>query len=143
MNGSRFAVVAARFNEPVVAKLVEGAEAFFAREGLDHELVWVPGAFELPLVAKTLADTGKYSAVVCLGAVIRGETAHFDFVATEAATGIMKAGLKTGIPILFGVLTTDTIEQAMDRAGGRHGNKGWDSAAAAVEMADVLKAAAL
>src|SRR5262249_43956326 len=101
-------------------------------------VTWVPGAFELPLAARTAAATGRYAAVVCLGAVVRGETAHFEYVAGEAARGIMDAGLQTGVPILFGVLTTDTIDQAMDRAGGSHGNKGWDAARAALEMVKVL-----
>lgn len=134
----RYAIVAARFNETVVSKLVEGAVSFFDEAKVEHELTWVPGAFELPLVARALAASGRFDAVVCLGAVIRGETAHFDFVAGESARGIMDVGLATGIPIVFGVLTTDTLEQAMDRAGGRHGNKGWDCAGSAVETASVL-----
>lgn len=134
----RYAIVAARFNETVVSKLVDGAVGLFQKEGVDHELTWVPGAFELPLVARSLATSGRFSAVVCLGAVIRGETSHFDFVAGESARGIMEVGLSTGVPVIFGVLTTETLEQAMDRAGGRHGNKGWDSAAAAIETAAVL-----
>jgi 6,7-dimethyl-8-ribityllumazine synthase len=100
--------------------------------------VWVPGAFELPLVAERLASSGGYDAVICLGAVIRGETAHFDYVAGECARGIREASTRTGIPIMFGVLTTETFDQAMDRAGGKHGNKGWDAAMAAMETADVL-----
>jgi len=134
----RYAIVAARFNETVVTKLVEGAVSLFDKEKVEHELTWVPGAFELPLTARSLATSGRFSAVVCLGAVIRGETSHFDFVAGESARGIMDVGLSTGVPVIFGVLTTDTLEQAMDRAGGRHGNKGWDSAAAAIETAAVL-----
>jgi len=139
--GRRFAVVASRFNDVVVNKLVEGAESCLRKHGIaddDLDLVWVPGAFELPLVAKRLAASGSYDAVICLGAVVRGETAHFGFVAGEAARGITQAGLDTGVPVLFGVLTTDTFEQAMDRAGGKHGNKGWDAAMAAMETADVL-----
>ena len=135
----RYAIVAARFNQAVVSKLVDGAVDLFQKEGVDYELTWVPGAFELPLVARSLANSGRFSAVVCLGAVIRGETAHFDFVAGESARGIMEVGLSTGVPVIFGVLTTETLEQAMDRAGGRHGNKGWDSAAAAMETAAVLE----
>ena len=135
--GRRFAVVAASFNEVVVSKLVEGALASFRSHGIaedDLMVAWVPGAFELPLVARRLAECGRYDAVVCLGAVIRGETPHFDFVAGEAARGIQDVGLATGVPVLFGVLTTDTMAQGLDRAGGKHGNKGWDSAMAAMQM---------
>lgn len=135
---TRFAIVAARFNGTVVAKLVEGATGRFGKEGIECDLVWVPGAFELPLAAKSMAETGKYAAVVCLGAVIRGETPHFDLVAGETARGIMRVGLDSGIPVIFGVLTTDTVDQAEDRAGGEHGNKGWDAAAAAIEMSQAL-----
>ncbi len=140
--GRRFAIVVSRFNEVVTAKLLEGALDGFrghevAEDGLD--VAWVPGAFELPLVARRLAGAGGYDAVVCLGAVIRGETTHFDHVAQQAAAGIRAAGLETGVPVIFGVLTTDTFEQAMDRAGGRHGNRGWDSAMAAMEMASLLE----
>jgi len=136
-----FAVIAATFNEMIVQPLVDGATASFEAAGVAPdrvEVTWVPGAFELPLAARTAAASGRYAAVVCLGAVVRGETAHFDYVAGEAARGIMDAGLQTGVPILFGVLTTDTIDQAMDRAGGAHGNKGWDAARAALEMVRML-----
>jgi 6,7-dimethyl-8-ribityllumazine synthase len=139
--GRRFAVVASRFNDVVVQKLVDGAVSCLRKHGIgedDLDLVWVPGAFELPIAAKRLASSGGYDAVICLGAVIRGETAHFDFVAGEAARGIAQASLDTGVPVIFGVLTTETFEQAMDRAGGKHGNKGWDAAMAAMETADVL-----
>ena len=139
--GRRFAVVAARFNEIVVDKLVDGALACFRAHGLaedDLVVAWSPGAFELPLLARRLAESGLYDAVVCLGAVVRGETAHFDYVAAEAARGIQKAALETGVPVMFGVLTTETMEQALDRAGGKHGNKGWDSAMAAMQKASVL-----
>lgn len=140
--GRRFAVVVSRFNELVTAKLLDGALDGFrdhgvAEEGLD--VAWVPGAFELPLVARRMAAAGGYDAVVCLGAVIRGETAHFDHVAGQAAAGIRAVGLETGVPVIFGVLTTDTFEQAMDRAGGKHGNRGWDAAVAAMEMASLLE----
>jgi 6,7-dimethyl-8-ribityllumazine synthase len=141
-DGRRFAVVAARFNEVVVRKLVDGAlDAFRARGAGDEDvdLVWVPGSFELPLAARRLAAAGPYGAVVCLGAVIRGETPHFDHVAEQAAHGIRRAGEDTGVPVVFGVLTTDTLGQAMDRAGGAHGNKGWDAAMAAMEMASLLR----
>jgi 6,7-dimethyl-8-ribityllumazine synthase len=139
--GRRFAVVASRFNGVVVDKLVDGAVSCLRAHGVaedDLDVVWVPGAFELPLVARRLAVSGGYDAVICLGAVIRGETAHFDFVAGEAARGIRQVGLDTGVPVMFGVLTTETYEQAMDRAGGQHGNKGWDAAMAAMETVDVL-----
>ena len=140
--GRRFAVVAARFNELVVSKLVEGAVACLRAHGVaedDLEVAWVPGAFELPLAARTLAATGPYDRIVCLGAVIRGEAAHFDHVAGQAAAGIREAAEATGVPVMFGVLTTDTLQQAMDRAGGKHGNKGWDAAMAAMEMASLLE----
>jgi 6,7-dimethyl-8-ribityllumazine synthase len=138
--GRRFAVVASRFNEIVVRKLVEGAlEGFRARGASDDDvlLAWVPGSFELPLVARRLATSGRYAAIVCLGAVIRGETPHFDHVAEQAAMGIRRAAEDTGVPVIFGVLTTDTFAQAEDRAGGTHGNKGWDAALAAMEMASL------
>jgi 6,7-dimethyl-8-ribityllumazine synthase len=134
----RYAICAARFNEHVVGALVEGARARFEQDRKEYDLVWVPGAFELPLAAQRLAGSGSYAAVVCLGAVIRGETSHFDFVAGQAARGIMDVGLTTGVPVIFGVLTTDTLQQALDRAGGAHGNKGWDCAGAAIDMASVL-----
>jgi len=141
--GRRVAIVAARFNEVVVKQLVEGAQACLVKHGVaddDVEVVWTPGAFEIPMVARRLAETGRYDAVVCLGAVIRGETAHFDYVAGEAARGIREASVATGVPCLFGVLTTETFAQAVDRAGGKHGNKGWDAALAALEMAGLLEA---
>jgi 6,7-dimethyl-8-ribityllumazine synthase len=139
--GRRFAVVAAEFNEMVVSKLVEGALACFRLHGVSEDditLAWVPGAFELPLVAKRLAQSGLHDAVVCLGAVIRGETPHFDFVAGEAARGVQQVGLETGVPVSFGVLTTESMAQALDRAGGKHGNKGWDAAMAAMQMVSLL-----
>jgi 6,7-dimethyl-8-ribityllumazine synthase len=139
--GRRFAVVASRFNEVVVNQLVAGATECLRRHGVaddDVDVAWVPGAFELPLAANRLARTDRYDAVICLGAVIRGETAHFDHVAGQAAAGIQRAALDTGVPVLFGVLTTENFDQAMDRAGGKHGNKGWDSAMAAMEMAGLL-----
>lgn len=139
--GRRFAVVAGAFNEVVVSKLVEGARACFRAHGLlddDVTVAWVPGAFELPLAAKRAAEAGTYDAIVCLGAVIRGETAHFELVAAETARGIQQVSLATGVPVAFGVLTTESLEQALDRAGGKHGNKGWDSAAAAMQMVSLL-----
>jgi 6,7-dimethyl-8-ribityllumazine synthase len=139
--GRRFAVVAAQFNELVTGKLVEGALAAFRSHGITEDdllVAWVPGAFELPLVARRLAATGRYDAVVCLGAVVRGETPHFDFVAGESARGAADAARDTGVPVLFGVLTTENMAQALDRAGGKHGNKGWDCAMAAMQTASVL-----
>ncbi len=140
--GRRFAIVASRFNEVVVAKLVDGAFDCLRAHGIvdeDLDLAWVPGSFELPLVARRLAVGGGYDAVICLGAVIRGETTHYDIVATRAAEGLARVADDTGVPVIFGVLTTDTLEQALDRAGGKHGNKGWDSAMAAIEMASLLE----
>ncbi|MDQ3991800.1 MAG: 6,7-dimethyl-8-ribityllumazine synthase [Actinomycetota bacterium] len=135
-----FAVVVGRFNEVVTSRLLDGARAAFERHGVDDvEVAWVPGAFELPLVASRLARSGAFDAVVCLGAVIRGETAHFDLVAGQAAGGIQRVALDTGVPCIFGVVTADTLEQALDRAGGKHGNRGWDAAVSAMEMASLLE----
>jgi 6,7-dimethyl-8-ribityllumazine synthase len=139
--GRRFAVVASRFNGVVTEKLVEGALAAFRKLGIapdDIEVIWTPGAFELPLAAGRLANSGQFDAVVCLGAVIRGETPHFEYVAGETARGVQHVALESGVPCTFGVLTTNSLEQALDRAGGKHGNKGWDAATAAVEMASLL-----
>lgn len=141
--GARFAVVASRFNEAIVRRLVDGAVEAFARHGADDEAVdvaWVPGAFELPLVAQRLAASGRYAAVVCLGAVIRGATAHFDYVASGVTSGCQTAALATGVPVLFGVLTVDSLEQAWERAGTKAGNKGAEAAAGAIEMATLLAA---
>jgi len=140
--GRRFAIAVARFNELVTRKLLEGALGALAANGVaqeDIDVVWVPGAFELPIVARRLAASRTYDGVICLGAVIRGETAHFDHVAGQAAQGIRTAAQETGVPVAFGVLTTDTLEQALDRAGGAHGNKGWDAATAAIETASLLE----
>lgn len=140
--GRRFGVVAARFNEIVTRRLLDGALTALRANGVgddDVDLAWVPGAFELPVVARRMAASGTYDGVICLGAVIRGETAHFDHVAREAASGIRNAAETTGVPVTFGVLTTDTLEQALDRAGGEHGNKGWDAATAAIETASLLE----
>ena len=139
--GRRFAVVVGRFNQVVTEKLLEGAQSAFRRHGVaedDLDVVWVPGSFEIPVVARRLARSGEVEAVVCLGAVIRGETAHFDFVAGEAVRGVQQVALDTGVPCILGVLTTDGLEQALDRAGGKHGNKGWDAAMAAMETASLL-----
>jgi 6,7-dimethyl-8-ribityllumazine synthase len=140
--GRRIAVAVARFNEIVTSKLLEGAlEGLRARGVADEDIdvAWVPGAFELPVAARRLAASGAYDGVICLGAVIRGQTPHFDHVAGQAATGIREASEATGVPVIFGVLTTETLEQALARAGGDHGNKGWDAATAAVEMASLLE----
>jgi 6,7-dimethyl-8-ribityllumazine synthase len=140
--GRRFAIAVSRFNELVTSKLLAGALDAFRAHGVaedDLVVVWVPGAFELPLLARALAASRAYDAVVCIGAVIRGETAHFEHVAGQAAQGIRAAAEETGVPVIFGVLTTETVEQAMDRAGGKHGNKGWDAAMAAIEAASVLE----
>ncbi|HEY9724172.1 MAG TPA: 6,7-dimethyl-8-ribityllumazine synthase [Oscillatoriaceae cyanobacterium] len=141
--GTRFAVVIARFNEFIGSRLLSGFEDAIVRHGgnaLDIDVYWVPGAFELPLLAKRVAESGQYAAVVTLGAVIRGATPHFDYVAGEAAKGVQNAALATGVPIVFGVLTTDTIEQAIERAGTKGGNKGWEAGVTAIEMANLLQA---
>lgn len=132
------AIIAAKFNAEIVDRLLEGAKTAFKKSGVPDsavDIVRVPGAFELPLMAKTLASTGRYAAVICLGAVIRGDTDHYDYVCQAATHGILQAGLETGVPVIFGVLTCETEEQAMERAGGAHGNKGADAALAALEMA--------
>jgi 6,7-dimethyl-8-ribityllumazine synthase len=138
----RFALVAARFNQIVVDPLVAGAIDALQRHGVAEaaiEIVRVPGSFEIPLVAQRLAASRKYAAVICLGAVIRGETDHYDHVASAAAGGVAQATLETGIPVIFGVLTCDTLEQALNRAGGKAGNKGFDAAMTAIEMVNLLK----
>ena len=140
--GQRIGVVAARFNEFITAKLVGGAKDAFVRHGGDEnklDLAWVPGAFEIPLVAKKMVESGKYDAVVCLGAVIRGATPHFDMVAHQATKGGAHVGLQTGVPVIFGILTTDSIEQAVERAGTKAGNKGFDAMTTAIEMINLLK----
>jgi 6,7-dimethyl-8-ribityllumazine synthase len=138
----QFALAAARFNGLVVEALVAGALDGLRRHGVPDDaidLVRVPGSFELPLIAQKLAASGRYAAVICLGAVIRGATDHYDYVAGEAASGIGRAALATGVPVIFGVLTCDTMEQALDRAGGKAGNKGYDAAVTAVEMVNLLR----
>jgi 6,7-dimethyl-8-ribityllumazine synthase len=140
-SGRRFAIVASRFNELISKKLLEGAIDCLLRHNGQQEninIVWVPGAFEIPLVAKKLAKSGKYNAVICLGAVIRGNTQHFEYIAAEVSKGIAAISLELEVPVIFGVLTTDTIEQAVERAGTKSGNKGWDAALSAIEMADVM-----
>ena len=140
--GLRVAIVASRFNENIVKSLVEGASDCLRRHGVSDEdvsLAWVPGAFEIPVVARRFATSGDVNAVVCLGVVIKGETAHFDFVAGGAAQGISATAQETGVPVTFGVLTTETVGQAADRAGGKMGNKGFETALAAIEMASLLQ----
>ncbi|MFC8684185.1 MULTISPECIES: 6,7-dimethyl-8-ribityllumazine synthase [Brevibacillus] len=140
--GLRVGIVAGRFNELIVSKLVGGALDALKRHGVEDEQVdvaWVPGAFEIPLIAKKMAESGRYDAVVTLGAVIRGSTPHFDYVCNETAKGVASLSLSTGIPVIFGVLTTDNIEQAIERAGTKAGNKGWEAATAAIEMANLSK----
>lgn len=140
--GQRFAVIVSRFNEFISAKLLEGAVDCLVRHGAAEnaiDIIWAPGAFEIPLVAKKAAASGKYDSVVCLGAIIRGGTPHFDYVAAEASKGIASVSMETGIPVIFGILTTDTIEQAIERAGTKSGNKGWQAALSAIEMTDLMK----
>lgn len=137
----RFAVVVARFNASVTTSLLGGCRDALARHGVGEDRVdvaWVPGSFEIPVVAKKLADSGRYAAVICLGCVIRGDTGHYDHVAGQTASGILSAGLGSGVPVIFGVLTTDTVEQALNRSGLKGGNKGVDAALAAVEMVNLL-----
>jgi 6,7-dimethyl-8-ribityllumazine synthase len=141
-SGMRIGIVVARFNHFITDRLLEGALDVFTRAGVDPaavDVVRVPGAFEIPLTAQALAETKRYDAVLCLGCVIRGATAHFDYVAGECARGIQDVTLKTGVPVLFGVLTTDTIEQAIERAGTKAGNKGGECALGAIELVDVLR----
>ena len=137
----RFAIVVARFNSLITGKLLDGALDCLRRHGCPEEnveIAWVPGSFELPLMARRLAGTGRFDVVICLGAVIRSETPHFDFVAAEAARGIARVALDSGTPVTFGVITADDLEQAVNRAGVRSGNRGWDAALNAIEMADLM-----
>jgi len=137
----RFAVVAGRFNGLATEALLSGCRDAFARHGVGADrldVAWVPGSFEIPLVARKLAETGRYAAVVCLGCVIRGETGHYDHVAGQAAAGVMQAGLTTGVPVIFGVLTTENVDQALNRSGLKAGNKGAEAAMAAIEMVNLL-----
>jgi 6,7-dimethyl-8-ribityllumazine synthase len=142
-DGKKFALVAGRFNDFITDRLVGGAMDALVRCGAsetDVDLVKVPGAFEIPLVAKKLAEKGRYQAIICLGSVIRGSTPHFDYVSAEVSKGIAVVSLETGVPVIFGVLTTDSIEQAIERAGTKAGNKGWSAAMAAVEMVNLMEA---
>ena len=140
--GLKFGLVVSRFNEFLTKKLLEGAEDALLRHGVsqeDIEVAWVPGSFEIPLVAKKLAETKRFDAVICLGAVVRGGTPHFEYIAAEVTKGIAKVGLDAGLPVIYGVLTADTLEQAIERAGTKMGNKGFDAAVTAIEMANLLK----
>ena len=139
--GQRYAIVVSRFNEFISSKLLSGAVDTLTRHGVAEEAIdvaWTPGSFEIPLVAKTMAESGKYHAVICLGAVIRGGTPHFDYIAAEVSKGVAHVGLSSGVPTIFGVITTDTIEQAVERAGAKAGNKGSDAALGAIEMVNLL-----
>ena len=140
--GLKFGIVAARFNDFITARLLEGAIDGLQRHGVaenDIEVLKVPGAYEIPFAAKMLAQSKKYNAIICLGAVIRGATPHFEYVSAEVSKGVAMISLEMGLPVIFGVLTTDTIEQAVERAGTKGGNKGWDAALSAIEMANVMK----
>jgi len=140
--GLKFGLVLSRFNEFITKKLLEGAQDALLRHGVnktDIEIAWVPGAFEIPLVAKKLAETKRYHAVICLGAVVRGATPHFEYIAAEVTKGIAKVNLDTGLPVIYGVLTADTLEQAIERAGTKEGNAGFQAAVSAIEMANLVK----
>lgn len=140
--GLKFAIVVSRFNDFITSKLLDGAMDALSRHGAkeeDIEVIRVPGSFEIPLIAKKLASKGNCNAVICLGTVIRGATPHFEYIAAEVSKGIASASMETGVPIAFGIITADTIEQAVERAGTKSGNKGWDAALTAIEMAQLLK----
>ena len=140
--GLKFGLVISRFNEFVTKKLLEGAQDALLRHGVnqaDIEVAWVPGSFEIPLIAKKLAQSKRYDAIICLGAVVRGGTPHFEYIATEVSKGIAKVSLETGLPVVYGIITTDTLEQAIERAGTKMGNKGFEAAENAIEMANLLK----
>jgi len=140
--GKKFAIVISRFNEFITSRLLAGAQDCFERHGVatqDVDVAWVPGSFEIPVTALRIARTGRYDAVVCLGAVIRGQTPHFDYIASEVSKGVAQVAMTTGVPTIFGVITSDTIEQAVERAGTKAGNKGVDAAASAIEMANLFE----
>lgn len=142
-SGLRFAIAISRFNDAIGKELLRGAHDALIRHGVaadNIDVAWVPGAFEIPLIAKRMADSGRYQAIICLGVVIRGATAHFEYVAGQAVSGVAAAALSTGVPVLFGVLTTENIEQAVERAGTKAGNKGAEAAMAAIEMANLMRA---
>ena len=139
--GKKFAIVVSRFNEFITNKLLEGAKDCLIRHKCDEDditYIYVPGSFEIPLVAKKIAQSNKFDAVICLGAVIRGATPHFEYVSSEVSKGVAQIGLETGVPVIFGVITSDTIEQAIERAGTKSGNKGWDAAQSAIEITDLM-----
>lgn len=141
-SGLKIGIIVARFNEFITGKLLSGAQDALKRHGVEEEnveIAWVPGAFEIPLTAKKMADTHKYDAIITLGTVIRGATSHYDYVCNEVAKGVANVGMQTGLPVIFGVLTTESIEQAIERAGTKAGNKGWDSAVSAIEMANLFR----
>jgi len=141
-DGLRFMLVVSRFNEFISVRLLEGAQDALLRHGVkegDIEVAWTPGAFEIPLIAKRMAQSGKYNAIICLGTVIRGGTPHFEYIASEVSKGIAKVGLETGMPVIFGVITADTLEQAIERAGTKEGNMGFRAAMNGIEMANLLK----
>ena len=140
--GMKVGIVASRFNEIIVNKLLGGAVDGLVRHGVDEENItaaWVPGAFEIPVTAAKMANSGKYDAIICVGAVIRGDTTHYDYVCNEVSKGVAQVGLNTGVPVLFGVITTENIEQAISRAGSKAGNKGYDCALSAIEMVNLMK----
>ena len=139
--GKRFGIVVSRFNEAISARLLDGALDCLKRHGTEEdgvEIAWVPGSFEIPLAARRMAEAGSYDGVICLGAVIRGATPHFDIVASQVARGISRAADKTGLPVIFGVITADSMEQAVERSGGKNGNRGWNAALSALEMASLM-----
>lgn len=141
--GMKVGIVASRFNSIIVQKLLDGAQDGLVRHGVETDnitAVWVPGSFEIPVVAQKMAASKKYDAIICVGAVIRGSTSHYDYVCAEVSKGIAQASMATGVPVLFGILTTDNLEQAIDRAGAKAGNKGYDCALSAIEMVNVMKA---
>ncbi|MBU9724019.1 MULTISPECIES: 6,7-dimethyl-8-ribityllumazine synthase [Bacillaceae] len=140
--GLKVGIVVGRFNDFITSKLLSGAEDALRRHGVEEDnvdIAWVPGAYEIPVIAKKMVDSGKYDAIITLGTVIRGSTPHFDFVCSEVSKGVASLSLSSGLPVIFGVITTDTIEQAIERAGTKAGNKGWDAATAAIEMANLTK----
>lgn len=140
--GLKFGMVISRFNEFISSKLLEGAQDALVRHGVkpsDIGITWVPGSFEIPLIAKKMAESKRYDAIICLGAVIRGSTPHFEYIAAEVSKGIARVGLDTGVPVTFGVITTETLEQAIERAGTKMGNRGFDAAVTAIEMANLVK----
>ena len=141
-SGLKVGIVVSRFNELLSSRLLGGAQDALGRHGVaeqDVDVAWVPGAFEIPLIAQNMAASGKYDAVVALGVIIRGGTPHFEYVASEVSKGVAQASLKTGVPVMFGIVTADSIDQAVERSGTKHGNKGWDAATGAIEMAKLLK----